>query len=92
MLEIIRREAIYFWYYFDLQLRRIVGYWILDMVLGSFISVFGNEKIHSLFAALQGKKLGALGIIPASLIGIASPPVYVRHHPYCRFVCRKRYK
>jgi uncharacterized membrane protein YraQ (UPF0718 family) len=43
------------------------------MVLGSFISVFGKEKIHGMFAAMQGKKIGALGVIPASLIGIASP-------------------
>jgi uncharacterized membrane protein YraQ (UPF0718 family) len=73
MLEILRREFIYFWYYFDIQFRQIAGYWILGMVLGSLISVFGKEKIHSLFTALQGKRLGALGIIPASLIGIASP-------------------
>ncbi|MDR0411987.1 MAG: permease [Treponema sp.] len=73
MAEILKREFIYFWYYFDIQLRQIAGYWILGMVLGSVISVFGKEKIHRLFAALQGKKLGALGVIPASLIGIASP-------------------
>ncbi|MDR2448241.1 MAG: permease [Treponema sp.] len=73
MVEIIQREAVYFWYYFDIQFRQIAGYWVLGMSLGSFISVFGKEKIHSLFTALQGKKLGALGIIPASCIGIASP-------------------
>ena len=65
MIEFIQRELIYLWYYFDVQLRQIAGYWILGMVLGSFISVFGKEKIHGLFAALQGKKLGAVGIIPA---------------------------
>jgi uncharacterized membrane protein YraQ (UPF0718 family) len=43
------------------------------MGLGSLISVFGKEKIHSIFAAMQGKKLGLLGVIPASLLGIASP-------------------
>ena len=43
------------------------------MILGSLISVFGKEKIHSLFRAMQGKELGLLGLIPASLIGIASP-------------------
>jgi uncharacterized membrane protein YraQ (UPF0718 family) len=73
MTEILTRELIYFWYYFDIQARQIAGYWILGMVLGSVISVFGKEKIHNLFAALQEKKLGVLGIIPASLIGIASP-------------------
>ncbi|MDR0706257.1 MAG: permease [Treponema sp.] len=68
-----RREAVYLWYYLDIQARQIAGYWILGMVLGSFISVFGKEKIHRLFTAMQGKKLGVLGVIPASLIGIASP-------------------
>ena len=34
--------------------------------------MFGKERIHGRFAALQGKKLGVLGLIPASLIGIAS--------------------
>jgi uncharacterized membrane protein YraQ (UPF0718 family) len=73
MKEILERESIYLWYYFSLQFSQIAGYWILGMVLGSLISVFGKEKIHALFAGMQGKKLGALGIIPASLIGIASP-------------------
>jgi uncharacterized membrane protein YraQ (UPF0718 family) len=43
------------------------------MALGSVISVFGKEKIHRLFAGMRDKKLGALGVIPASLLGIASP-------------------
>ncbi|MDR2633778.1 MAG: permease [Treponema sp.] len=73
MAEIFRREAVYLWYYFDMQFRQIAGYWVAGMLLGSGISVFGRERIHGLFAALQGKKLGVLGVIPASLIGIASP-------------------
>jgi uncharacterized membrane protein YraQ (UPF0718 family) len=73
MAELIKREFVYFWYYFDIHARQIAGYWVLGMVLGSAISVFGKEKIHSLFAALQKKNLGILGVIPASLIGIASP-------------------
>jgi uncharacterized membrane protein YraQ (UPF0718 family) len=73
MAEVLRRELIYFWYYFSIQTEQIFGYWVLGMALGSFISVFGKEKIHGLFTALRGKKLGALGVIPASLLGIASP-------------------
>ena len=73
MLVILRRESIYLWYYFDLQLRQILPYWALGMVLGSVISVFGKQKIHRLFASIQGKRMGALGIIPASILGIASP-------------------
>lgn len=73
MLAILRRESIYLWYYFDLQLRQILPYWALGMVLGSVISVFGKQKIHSLFASIQDKRMGALGVIPASILGIASP-------------------
>jgi hypothetical protein len=52
MAEILKRELIYLWYYFDIQLRQIAGYWVLGMILGTAISVFGKEKIHRLFAAL----------------------------------------
>ena len=73
LLSILHREIVYIWYYFDLQLRQIFWYWVLGMAIGSAISVFAKNKIHGLFAGLQGKKLGLLGIIPACLLGIASP-------------------
>lgn len=73
MIEILHRETIYIWYYFDLQLRQILPYWILGIVIGSFVSVFGKEKIHNMLTTLQYKHLGIIGIIPASLLGIASP-------------------
>ena len=73
MIEIIRREAVYLWYYFDLQLRQILPYFLLGIVLGSIISVFVKDKIHGLFRSLGNKKLGFLGIIAASVLGIASP-------------------
>lgn len=73
MVEIIQREATYLWYYFDLQLRQILPYFLLGILLGSIISVFVKDKIHGLFRALSNKKLGFLGIIAASIIGIASP-------------------
>jgi uncharacterized membrane protein YraQ (UPF0718 family) len=73
MWEILYREFGYFWMYFSIQFSQIVGYWILGMILGSLISVFGKGKINDLFASIQRKKLGALGVIPASVIGIISP-------------------
>ena len=73
MAEALQRELVYFWYYFSIQLQQIFGYWVVGMALGSLISVFGKEKINEMFAALRDKKLGALGVIPASLLGIASP-------------------
>lgn len=73
MWETIHREAIYLWYYFDLQVRQILPYWVLGIVIGSIVSVFGKQRIHSMVAAIQDKHLGIFGIIPASLLGIASP-------------------
>ena len=43
------------------------------MAIGSFVSVFGKEKIHSLFASMSTKRLSLFGIVPACLLGIASP-------------------
>ena len=73
MADVLRREAVYLWYYFDLQLRQIAGYYVLGIVLGSVISVFVKDHIHGLFRSMGDKKLGALGVIPASILGIASP-------------------
>jgi uncharacterized membrane protein YraQ (UPF0718 family) len=73
MTEILKRELIYIWYYFSLQFEQIAGYYVLGIFLGSVISVFGKTKIHALLTVIQKKKLGVLGIVPASIIGIASP-------------------
>ncbi len=73
MSDILQREAIYFWYYFSVQLRQIFGYWVLGMLIGSFISVFMKDYIHDLFRSIRSKKLGAFGIVIASALGIASP-------------------
>ena len=73
IFSIIRREFIYIWYYFDIQLRQIFWYWVLGMAIGSLVSVFAKDKIHGLFERMQGKRLGLLGIVPACILGIASP-------------------
>lgn len=73
VLTVLRREFIYIWYYFDIQLRQIFWYWIIGMAIGSLVSVFAKDKIHGLFAGMQKKKWGVLGVIPACLLGIASP-------------------
>ena len=73
MLETIKSQLIYFWYYFDIQFRQIFIYWIIGIVIGSAISVFAKDKINKLFKKIQNKKLGILGIFIASLLGIASP-------------------
>ncbi len=72
-MEAIQREFVYIWYFFELQLRQIFWYWVLGMAIGSLISVFAKDRIHGLFAGMRKKKLGLLGIVPACLLGIASP-------------------
>ena len=73
MLEVIQREYIYISYYFMVQLRQIFWYWIAGMVIGSLISVFAKDAIHSLFGGVKDKKMGIWGIVPASLLGTISP-------------------
>lgn len=73
MAEVIHREAIYLWYYFDIQFRQIFWYWVLGMALGSAVSVFLKDRIHGTFRSLGEKKLGVFGIVIASGLGIASP-------------------
>jgi uncharacterized membrane protein YraQ (UPF0718 family) len=43
------------------------------MLTGSLISVFAKERIHGAFAGMRDKKWGLFGIIPACVLGIASP-------------------
>ncbi len=69
----LRREWIYIWYYFTVQFQQIFGWWVLGMVIGSAGSVFAKDRIHRAFCTLQGKRLGLLGIVAASALGIASP-------------------
>ena len=73
IFSVIHREFVYLWYFFEIQFRQIFVYWILGMAIGSFISVFAKDKIHGLFAGMKDQKIGLLGIIPACLLGIASP-------------------
>ncbi len=73
MIDVLHREAVYLWYYFSVQLEQIFKYWVLGMVLGSLVSVFLKEHIHRVFRSMGKKRLGILGIISASILGIASP-------------------
>ena len=73
MIDMIFREIIYIWYYFEIQVRQIILYWVLGILIGSAVSVFGKSKIKELFYSLQEKQLGLWGIVPASLLGILSP-------------------
>ena len=71
--EPVIRELKILWDYSYIIFAQIFWYWVLGMAIGSVVSVFGKERISKIFAAMQGKKLGILGIFPASILGIASP-------------------
>lgn len=73
MFDSMQREIIYLWYYFSIQLQQIAPYWILGIIIGSVVSVFGKDKIHDILISIQQKHLGIAGIVPASLLGIISP-------------------
>lgn len=72
-MEMLQREAIYLWYYFDVQLRQIFWYWVLGMAVGSAVSVFLKKQIHDIMRALGQSKFGPLGICISSVLGIVSP-------------------
>ena len=72
-MEAIKRELIYLWYYTDIQLRQLFIYWLIGILIGSFISVFAKDKIHKIMSETNEKRWGLLGIIPACVLGIISP-------------------
>ena len=71
--EILKREFVYLWYYFTVQLQQIFRYWVLGMMIGSAVSAFAKEHIHRALYSMQRTGLGIAGIIAASALGIASP-------------------
>lgn len=73
IMEIIEREIIYLWYYVEIQLRQIFIYWLIGILIGSFVSVFAKEKIHLLMSRTNEKKWGLFGIVPSCILGIVSP-------------------
>ena len=72
-MELIKREIIYLWDYIDVQLRQLFIYWLIGILIGSFVSVFAKDKIHKIMSETNEKKWGLLGIIPACALGIISP-------------------
>lgn len=68
----MRRELIYIWYYFDVQLRQIFWYWVLGILLSALFQRYvpqdlmtdlfgGNEAFGVLMAVTIGVPLYACG-------------------------------
>ena len=90
--DIIKREAIYLWYYFDIQLRQIFWYWVFGILLGSAISVFAKKWIHGAAEFLGQKIPGIIGLFFASALGIASPLCMYGTIPICAAFSKKGVK
>lgn len=69
----LHREFVYLWYYLSILFHQIFPYWAIGIVIGSVISVFAKEKINRLFVSVKDTRMGLLGVIPASMLGIVSP-------------------
>lgn len=67
------RDTIMLWNLIVTQFQQIVFYWAIGMALGSIISVFGKEAIGDWVVRLNRTRWGGFGVIPAALLGIASP-------------------
>lgn len=92
MFEVIQREAIYLWYYFDLQFRQIFRYWVTGILIGSCISVFAKNWIHTAAEWVGQRVPGFIGLIFASALGIASPLCMYGTIPICAAFSRKGIK
>ncbi len=73
MINTIKTEWVYFCYYFTLQFSQIFRYWVAGMIIGSVVSVFFKDKIHTLMRNMKSDGSGISGIIFASMLGVASP-------------------
>ena len=73
MIDILYREFVYISYYFEIQLRQILGWYIFGLIVGSVISVFMKDRILHAMERLGSHTDNLLSIVLASLLGIASP-------------------
>ncbi|MDD3409588.1 MAG: permease [Eubacteriales bacterium] len=73
VLTWLHREGVYLWYYLSIQVEQIAPYWLLGILIGSAVSVFGKGVLRGAFERLGRGRTGAVGIFFASLLGIASP-------------------
>lgn len=60
-------------YWVVYQFKQIFPYWIAGVIAGSLISVFLAARITSLAGRINRGKYGILALIPAALLGAASP-------------------
>jgi len=92
MWNVLTRELTYIAYYCWIQITQIWFYWLIGILLGSAVSVFGKNKIKELFLRLQEQSLGLWGVVPASFLGILSPLCMYGTIPLCASFSRQGMK
>lgn len=73
MLEVLSREAVYISYYFEIQLRQILGWYLIGTVTGSLISVFMKDRLLKAVSRAGRHSASVPSIALASVLGILSP-------------------
>lgn len=73
MIDTLQREFIYIAYYFEIQLKQILFWYLFGVVLGSVISVFLKDRILEAMKGVGKYSDGFFPIVLSSLIGIVSP-------------------
>lgn len=73
MIDILYREFVYISYYFEIQLRQILIWYLFGIIVGSVISVFMKGSIIRAMEKIGNHTDNLLSIVLASLLGIASP-------------------
>ena len=87
IFEILHREFVYIWYYFDVQLRQILGYWALGILLGSCVSVFLKDNIYGLLRGMSQSQMGS-----GKSAWNCFSSMYVRHDPSGGLFLRNRHE
>jgi len=92
MLETLKTELLYLWYYCWIQISQLWLYWLLGILIGSAVSVFGKEKLKRAVLRLQEQSFGLWGVVPASFLGILSPLCMYGTIPLCAGFSRQGMK
>ncbi len=72
----LHREFVYLWYYFFVQLGQILDFWLLGMLIGSAVSVFGKRAHPAPLYGAFSVAGGALRSRPGMPAGDRLPALY----------------
>lgn len=91
MLKLLNCEFICLRCYFEIQFTRIFQYWMIGILIGSFISVFAKDRIHDIFRGNGTKMMGFVHHYPCMPAGAGFPAVHVWHDSDRGILCKTGY-